>query len=82
MASPLKYVVALISLVAAHLQLHPERALDARLNVLMIAVDDLRPELGAYGSDFIHSPNIDGLAEESLLLFQAHVQQAVCSPTV
>ncbi|MCY7350411.1 MAG: sulfatase [Cytophagaceae bacterium] len=50
-------------------------------NVLFIAVDDLRPELGCYGSRHIFSPNIDGLAKQSLLFNRAYCQQAVCSPS-
>ncbi len=51
------------------------------MNVLFIAVDDLRPELGCYGKDDIHSPNIDRLAREGLLFERAYCQQAVCSPS-
>jgi arylsulfatase A-like enzyme len=52
-----------------------------RPNVLFIAVDDLRPELGAYGHDYIKSPNIDRLAARGRLFERAYCQQAVCSPT-
>jgi len=51
------------------------------MNVLFIAVDDLRPELGCYGKDYIHSPNIDRLASEGLVFDRAYCQQAVCSPS-
>ena len=37
-------------------------------NVLFIAVDDLRPELGCYGHPLIKSPNIDRLASQGLRL--------------
>ena len=53
----------------------------ARPNVLFIAVDDLRPELGAYGAAHIHSPHIDRLAESGMVFRRAYVQQAVCSPS-
>ena len=35
-----------------------------RLNVLFIAVDDLRPELGAYGRENVKSPHMDRLARD------------------
>jgi len=53
----------------------------SRPNVLFIAVDDLRPELGCYGKDYIKSPNIDALARSGVVFERAYVQQAVCSPS-
>jgi arylsulfatase A-like enzyme len=53
----------------------------ARPNVLFIAVDDLRPTLGAYGDPDIKTPNIDRLARSGAVFLQAHAQQAVCNPS-
>lgn len=47
-------------------------------NVLFIAVDDLRPQLGCYGQDQIKSPNIDRLAKRGLLFERTYCQQAIC----
>ena len=52
-----------------------------RKNVLFIAVDDLRPELGCYGHPMIKSPNIDALASRGVVFERTYCQQAVCGPT-
>jgi arylsulfatase A-like enzyme len=51
------------------------------LNVLMIAVDDLRPDLGCYGNGVAKTPNIDRLAARGVVFGHAYCQQAVCSPS-
>jgi arylsulfatase A-like enzyme len=51
------------------------------VNVLFIAVDDLRPALGCYGDPLAKTPNIDALAKRGLIFNRAYCQQAVCSPS-
>ena len=50
-------------------------------NVLFIAVDDLRPELGCYGHPIIKSPNIDRLAASGVRFTQAYCNIPVCGAT-
>jgi len=59
-----------------------------RKNVLFLISDDLRPELGCYAESHpgfesppMHTPNIDALAEKSILFERAYVQMAICSPS-
>ncbi|MBB3208386.1 iduronate 2-sulfatase [Rhodopirellula rubra] len=52
-----------------------------RPNVLFLAIDDLRPELGCYGSEIAITPNLDKLALQGLLFNRAYCQQAICSPS-
>ncbi|MBL9186876.1 MAG: sulfatase [Opitutaceae bacterium] len=52
-----------------------------RPNILFVAVDDLRPEFGAYGASYIKSPNLDRIAREGITFNRAYCQQAVCSPS-
>jgi len=49
----------------------------AEKNVLLLIVDDLRPELGAYGSEVL-TPNMDKLADEGVLFERAYCNSAVC----
>jgi len=49
-----------------------------RPNVLFIAIDDLRPELGCYGNDYIKSPNIDRLASQGYLFKNHFVSVPTC----
>ncbi len=50
-------------------------------NVLFVVVDDLRVQLGCYGMPWVHSPNLDKFAAESLRFERAYCQQAVCAPS-
>ena len=51
---------------------------DQRPNVLFIAVDDLRPQLKAYGADGMITPNMDRLAAEGRLFNRHYVQCPTC----
>jgi len=49
-----------------------------RPDILLIAVDDLRPMLGCYGDTRISTPNIDRLAERAVVFDRAYCQYAKC----
>ena len=66
-----------------------DAAAEKTKNVLFLVADDMRPNLGAY-KDFnkhlysqpkMHTPNLDALAEKSLLFNNAFAQESLCSPS-
>ena len=62
---------------------------EATKNVLLIVVDDLRPEIGVYSSlvdddplyDSIYTPSIDKLAKRSVKFTNAFAQYPTCGPS-
>ncbi|MEO1615369.1 MAG: sulfatase-like hydrolase/transferase [Planctomycetota bacterium] len=56
----------------------PNRSESQPPNVLLICVDDLRPELNCFGKSYIHSPNIDRLAETGRAFLRHYVQAPTC----
>ena len=50
----------------------------AKPNVLLICIDDLRPELRSFGVDYISSPHIDALADQGRGFRRHYVQAPTC----
>lgn len=50
-------------------------------NILWIIADDLGKELGCYGNQDIHTPNIDPLVCQGIKFNQAYATDPVCSPS-
>ncbi|WP_010136153.1 sulfatase [Ochrovirga pacifica] len=50
-------------------------------NVLLICVDDLRPELKSFGADYIVSPNMDALAKNGRAFYNHYVNAPSCGPS-
>lgn len=72
---------AVLQLAAVAILTAPSLAESKQENVLIFFIDDLRPELNCYGSDYIHSPAIDKLASQGVLFEKAYCQQALCAPS-
>lgn len=47
-------------------------------NILFIAADDLRPQLGCYGYDWMVTPHLDALAARGMVFERAYCQAATC----
>ena len=46
-------------------------------NVLFIASDDMRPEISPYGHKYMHTPNMQSLADDGYTFRRMYVQQAL-----
>jgi len=81
-----KYIIPFIVIIISGLfatcrSINDQEKVEAKPNVLFIAIDDLRPELNCYGASHIKSPNIDRLASMSTLFENTYCQQSVCAPS-
>ena len=70
-----KALLALIGLSACLLSGASE---NAQKNILLLCIDDLRPELGSFGVDYIHSPHIDRLADVGIAFHRHYVNSPTC----
>ena len=77
MPSPLRILAALLLFASCTVAADPP----PRPNILFIAIDDLRPELGSYGSDLAVTPHLDAFAARGLRFDRAYCQEAICSPS-
>jgi arylsulfatase A-like enzyme len=50
-------------------------------NVLFIMVDDLNTDVGFLGDAYAKTPNLDRLAEQSVVFENAHCQAPICGPS-
>ena len=77
----MKKIVLLILIISlGHFSCREEQK-DLKPNVLLICVDDLRPELKSFGADYIQSPNIDGLAKNGVSFTRHFVNAPSCGPS-
>ncbi|MEE2780636.1 MAG: sulfatase [Planctomycetota bacterium] len=73
MINPVKFLL-LLSLCFAS----PLRGDEPRLNVLLIAVDDLRPEINSFDAQAMITPNLDRLAHRGVRFTRAYCSIATC----
>ncbi len=78
---PLPFALLLLYVMTGCAARPAEQEAPQRPNVLLICVDDLRPELGSFGADYISSPHIDGLAESGVSFFRHFVNAPSCGPS-
>jgi iduronate 2-sulfatase len=73
-SSPLWLLLAVLLTVLPRL----DAAAAKKPNVLLLCIDDLRPELACFGKSYIRSPNIDALAARGRAFHRHYVQAPTC----
>ena len=82
LASAITTTTALCVQAAVAASVTADEAPAQRPNVLMFAVDDLRPQFGkAFGYEEVLTPNLDRFLQEGLVFRNSYVQVAVCGPS-
>jgi iduronate 2-sulfatase len=76
MQSSILACLGLVAVIAS-----PAPGSQTRPNVLFIAVDDLRTNLGCYNDPVAITPHLDRLAARGTVFMRAYTQQAVCNPS-
>ncbi len=72
-------LLLLLALLAPSLS--EEAAADEKTNFLIVLCDDLGyGDIGCYGNEIIHTPNVDAFAEEGLRFTDCYAAAANCSP--
>ena len=74
----MKYLMRAIALLLFLAFLSGIKSNASSRNVLLICVDDLRPELRCFGVDYIQSPHIDTLASQGRVFRSHYVQAPTC----
>ena len=77
----MKQIISAIAILSFVFISTVSKAQTQKKNILFIAIDDMKPILGAYGDDFAISPNIDKLANQGVVFDNNHCQYAVCGPS-
>ncbi len=78
--SKLILMICAISLIVLTVSCKQQKT-SKKTNILLICIDDLRPELKSFGATYISSPNIDKLTEKSISFYNHFVNAPSCGPS-
>ncbi|MCB4807914.1 sulfatase [Tamlana sp. 62-3] len=76
----LKLLLLIVLLSSCKQQLESDKKQPSK-NVLLICIDDLRPELNCFGASYIKSPNMDALASKGIIFTNHFVNAPSCGPS-